>query len=217
MTIVHGDCTEALKSIASESVDFALTDPPYLVGYRSRDGQTIANDEAQAAPVLFEAFRQIYRVLKPDTLCISFYGFLSIHTFAQAWSAAGFIPVGHVTWPKEYPSSARYFEHRHEAAYVLAKGRPPKPALPLPDVQPWEYTGNRAHPTEKHVDILKPLIEAFTAEGALVLDPFSGSGSTAVAAALSNRRYLAIEIEAKYVRHAEKRLAGVARHLARGP
>jgi DNA modification methylase len=49
---------------------------------------------------------------------------------------------------------------------------------------------NRAHPTEKAVSILTPLIQAFSKRGDLVLDPFSGSGSTAVAAALSGRRYI---------------------------
>jgi DNA modification methylase len=60
------------------------------------------------------------------------------------------------------------------------------------------------------------LASSFTA-GALVLDPFAGSGSTAVAAALFRRCYPAIALEAKYVRLAEKRLPGVARHLARSP
>jgi len=54
-------------------------------------------------------------------------------------------------------------------------------------VRPWEYTGNRAHSTEKAVSILEPLIQTFSRSGELVLDPFSGSGSTLVAAALSGR------------------------------
>ncbi len=85
----------------------------------------------------------------------------------------------------------------HESAYVLAKGRPQKPARPLTDVQRWEYTGNKAHPTEKAVGILLPLIRSFSRPGDLVLDPFSGSGSTLVAAALSGRRYFGIDLEAE--------------------
>jgi adenine-specific DNA-methyltransferase len=82
---------------------------------------------------------------------------------------------------------------------VLVKGRPPKPARPLDDVRPWEYSGNVAHPTEKTVSVLQPLIHSFSRLGDFVLDPFSGSGSTLVAAALSERRYFAIELETKYV------------------
>jgi DNA modification methylase len=36
ITIHHGDCLEVLPSLPSESIDFVLTDPPYLVGYKGR-------------------------------------------------------------------------------------------------------------------------------------------------------------------------------------
>jgi site-specific DNA-methyltransferase (adenine-specific) len=215
--IIHGDCTEVLKTLPDESVDFVLTDPPYLIRYTDRSGRTVKNDRGPECANILGAFSDIHRVLKPDSLCISFYGWNTVDVFFAAWKAAGFTPVEHIVWKKCYASSERFLKRTHEAAYVLAKGRPSLPSQPLDDVQPWEYTGNKAHPTEKAVSILTPLIEAFTAPGDVVLDPFSGSGSTAVAAALRRRRYLGIELEANYCRHAENRLAGVARHLARGP
>jgi len=215
--IIHGDCTEVLKTIPADSVDFVLTDPPYFVDYRPRNGQIVVNDRKEDAPKIISAFDDIYRVMKQHSICVSFYGWLTIDIFMPAWKAAGFTPVGHIVWKKEYASSTRYFRQTHEQAYVLAKGRPSKPAQPIADVQPWEYTGNRAHPTEKAVSILTPLIQTFTQPGNLVLDPFSGSGSTSVAAALAKRRYIGIELEQKYCQLAEKRLAGVARHMARGP
>ena len=92
---------------------------------------------------------------------------------------------------------------------MLAKGRPPKPDRPLADVREWEYSGNRVHPTEKAVGILTPLIRSFSRPGELVLDPFAGSGSTCVAAALSGRRYCGIELEERYCEHACRRLEGV--------
>jgi site-specific DNA-methyltransferase (adenine-specific) len=211
--ILHGDCARILPTLAGESVDLVLTDPPYGVRYRDRHGRTIANDD-DLSPVL-GAFADLYRVLKPDSLCVCFYGWNRVDEFFAAWTAAGFYPVGHVVWHKSYASSRRFLQARHEQAYLLAKGRPRPPPEPVPDVQPWEYSGNRSHPTEKAVGILKPLIRSFTRPGHLVLDPFSGSGSTAVAAALAGRRYLGIELEERYCAVARARLLGVERYRQR--
>jgi DNA modification methylase len=211
--ILHGDCTQVLKTVPAEGVDLVVTDPPYGVRYRDRHGRSIANDDC-LDPVL-AAFPEVYRVMKSDSLCVCFYGWNRIDEFFAAWTTAGFRPVGHIVWHKAYASSTRFLEARHEQAYLLAKGRPRPPPAPVPDVQPWEYSGNRSHPTEKAVGILTPLIESFSQPGDLVLDPFSGSGSTAVAAALTGRRYLGIELESRYCAIAERRLEGVARFRAR--
>ncbi|MGH8656114.1 MAG: DNA methyltransferase [Burkholderiales bacterium] len=67
------------------------------------------------------------------------------------------------------------------------------PRYPLPDVLPWEYSGNGLHPTEKAVSVMKPLIRAFSKPGDIVLDPFCSSGSTLIAARKSGRRYIGVE------------------------
>jgi adenine-specific DNA-methyltransferase len=211
--VINGDCNNVLKTIPSESIDLVLTDPPYLVSYRDRSGRTIANDSAPEN--VLGAFDDLYRVLKPNSFCISFYGWNRVDAFFQAWRHAGFTPVGHIVWRKDYASSTRFLKAHHEQAYVLVKGRPATPAEPLEDVRPWEYTGNRAHPTEKAVSILAPLVTAFSRPGGVVLDPFAGSGSTLVAASLSGRRYLGIELEQRYCQLAEKRLAGAAQFAGR--
>jgi len=207
--VIQGDCKTVLHSLPEASVDFVLTDPPYLGRFKDRTGRTLANDDKPAAVV--GAYTELYRVLKRDSFCISFYGYPKLDAFVHAWTEAGFDTVGHIVWPKPYISSTRFVGVAHESAYILAKGRPQKPARPLMDVQRWEYSGNKAHPTEKAVSVLMPLIHSFSRPGDLVLDPFSGSGSTLVAAALSGRRYFGIELEAKYVELARRRLAGVDR------
>ena len=70
-TIVHADCTQFLPGLPSESVDFILTDPPYLVSYKPRDGRTVSNDSNDTW--LKPAFAEMYRVLAarrllPDVL-----------------------------------------------------------------------------------------------------------------------------------------------------
>jgi len=207
-SILHGDCVEVMRRLPSESVDFILTDPPYLVRYRSRDGRTVANDDN--ARWLKPSFAEMSRLLKPDSLAVSFYGWNRVDLFFDAWKAAGFQVVGHVVFRKRYASSARFFQYRHESAYLLAKGDPVPPADPLPDVLDWTYTGNRLHPTQKPVESLTPIIAAFCTPGNLVLDPFCGSGSTLVAARDAGCAYLGIELDADHHRTASERLQGNA-------
>lgn len=88
----------------------------------------------------------------------------------------------------------------------MVKGRPLPTPVPVPDVMDWEYTGNRLHPTQKPIGILRPLIEAFCRPKGLVLHPFCGSGSTLVAAQRAGRTSVGIEPEAKHCRVAELRL-----------
>jgi DNA modification methylase len=211
--VIQGDCKEVLRSMPNESVDFVLTDPPYFVRYKDRSGRSIANDDHPES--VLGAFNDLYRVLKPNSFCVSFYGWNSVAAFFEAWKRAGFTAVGHIVWYKSYSSRRGFLNARHEQAYVLVKGYPAKPAQPLDDVRPWEYSGNVAHPTEKAVSVLQPLIRSFSHPGDFVLDPFSGSGSTLVAAALSGRRYMGIDLEAKYVELARRRLAGVDRARSR--
>ena len=204
-SVLHGDCIDILGNFAPASVDFVLTDPPYLVRYESRDGQRVRNDDNAAW--LRPAFAQIYRVLKPASYCVSFYGWNRVDRFVTAWNAAGFRIVGHLVFRKQYASGGKLLRYSHECAYLLAKGNVMPPSKPITDVVDWKYTGNRLHPTQKPVDSLRPLIDAFCPAGGLALDPFCGSGSTLVAAQQLNRGYLGIEIDPVHHATAQKRLA----------
>ena len=137
-SVLHGDCIQRMSALPDACVDFVLTDPPYLCRYTERSGRRVFNDDNHSW--VEPAFAQAYRVLKPDSVCVSFYGWNQADVFLSAWRTAGFQPVGHIVFAKPYNASARYVAHRHECAYVLVKGRPPLPANPLPDVMPWHYT-----------------------------------------------------------------------------
>jgi site-specific DNA-methyltransferase (adenine-specific) len=155
------------------------------------------------------AFGELARVMKPHTYCVSFYGWSAIDRFSAAWLAAGLRPVGHLTFPKRYTSAVRHLRYQHENAYLLAKGSPRVPRAPIGDVLEWTYSGNRYHATEKPLSILMPIIEAFSAPDALILDPFAGSGSTCVAAAMLGRRFLGFELATEVHRIATARLAAM--------
>ena len=144
------------------------------------------------------AFAQIYRLLKGNSFCLSFYGLPKADVFISAWRAAGFRIAEHMVFKKQHASSVRFLRYHHEPPYLLAKGDPPRPACPLPDVLDWIYTGNRLHPTQKPVEVLKPVIRSFSRVGGVILDPFCGSGSTLVAAHETARDYIGMEIDKTY-------------------
>ena len=202
--ILHGDCIPMMRQLPAASVDFILTDPPYLVNYRDRSHRSIQNDIA--ADWLKPAFMQAYRVLRPNSFLASFYGWTKTDLFMGAWRNAGFRIVGHLVFRKRYTSKSGFLRYQHEQAYLLAKGKPDVPEHPIADVIDMPYSGNALHPTQKSVTALLPLIEAFSQEGQVVLDPFCGSGSTLVAAAQLKRRFLGIELDRKHYDAACRRL-----------
>ena len=210
--ILGGDCIEVMRGFERASVDFILTDPPYVTRYRGRDGRTVANDDN--ARWLKPAVNQMHRVLKPGGLCVSFYGWNKVDLFMEAWRAAGFGIVGHIVFRKRYASRSRFLRYEHEQAYLLAKGDAPYSAKPIPDVIDFPYSGNKLHPTQKPVQALRPLIECFTRPGELVLDPFCGSGSTLEAARDLGRDWLGIELDAAHQATATERLQTTRRAAA---
>ena len=100
--VINADCLAALPQLQDGSVDFVLTDPPYLVGYHDRHGRSIANDVD--GQWLKPAFAEVFRVLKSGRFCVSFYGWHKADEFLAAWRSAGFRPVGHLVWVKSYAS-----------------------------------------------------------------------------------------------------------------
>ena len=203
--ILCGDSIEITSHFPKECIDLIITDPPYLVNYKDRYGRSLLNDDNPEG--VLGIYHQLYRVLKPHSYCITFYGWNAIAQFSKAWHEAGFRSVGHIVWPKRYVSTKGHLEYRHESAYLLVKGYPRKPKNPPADVQTWQYSGNHYHPTQKDVGIISPLIRAYSKPNDIVFDPFLGSGTTAVAAAMNNRSYIGIELDPKYCRIADERIS----------
>jgi adenine-specific DNA-methyltransferase len=204
-TILNGDSIELMRAMPRNAVDLILTDPPYLVNYQSRDGRTVRNDDN--ARWLRPSVNQMHRILKWGGFAISFYSWNKVDLFVDAWKAAGFRMVGHIVFRKSYASSSRFLRYEHESAYLLAKGNVAPPATAIPDVIDMPYSGNTLHPTQKPVEALLPLVEAFCPRGGLVADPFCGSGSSLVAARNLGRDWLGMELDERHAATASRRLA----------
>jgi site-specific DNA-methyltransferase (adenine-specific) len=143
----------------------------------------------------------------------------NIFSIGQALSELEFKILNIVTWEKTNPPpnfSCRYFTHSteqiiwarkfakvpHYYDYELMKkfngGSQMKDVWRLPAIAKWEKTCGK-HPTQKPLSILARIILASTKQGAWVLDPFTGSSTTGIAANLFGRRFLGIDKEQEYL------------------
>lgn len=208
ITIHCGDCRDVMRSLVSESIDLVLTDPPYLVAYKGRwdgDKNQIAGD---ADPSWIQpAFSEIWRLMKPNSFCVSFYGWPHADTFLGIWKSIGFRPVSHLAFVKRQWGLGRFTRGSHETAYLLAKGSPAIPETAISDVIDWQRDEVAFHPNQKPVSALTPLIESYCPEAGIVLDPFMGSGSTLRAAKDLGVSAIGIEIEQRYCKKAVARMA----------
>ena len=132
--ILLGDCVGLMSTIANGSVDFILTDPPYLVDYKGRwDGEkrVIASDVDPTW--VCPAFAELYRVLRDDSFVVTFYGWPHADVFLGTFKELGFRPVSHLAFVKNVWGLGRFTREQHETALLLAKGRPPIPKNRITD------------------------------------------------------------------------------------
>ena len=151
-------------------------------------------------------FSELWRVLRDDSFAVTFYGWPHAELFVGAFKAVGFRLVSHLAFVKNVWGLGRFTRGQHEAAYLLAKGKPDVPAKPISDVVEWEREPNAFHPNQKPVSSLVPLVLAYADAGQTVLDPFMGSGSTLLAARQCGNPAVGIEIEEGYCQRAVRRM-----------
>lgn len=80
-------------------------------------------------------------------------------------------------------------------------------------VQKFIRDKEKFHPTQKPISLFEFLIRTYTEEGDVVLDPFLGSGTTAVAAKQLKRNYIGIELSPEYCKIAEDRIKAISNPL----
>lgn len=230
--IIQGDCLAALENIPDDFIDLVCTDPPYSSGarqttqLRKRKGMVrserwkeewFGTDNLSTSGFLF-FFRgvalQLFKKLKPGAHAYFFIDWRNYPLLTNVLESCGFRIGGMVVWDKEIFGMGAGFRNQHELIIVSSKGSPREfNRHDLANVIRVRRIKSEIHPTEKPVELLAKLIEMSTNVNDLVLDPFSGSGATAVAAKQLGRRYMGIELNPEYVKIAEQRLAEVQKPL----
>ena len=205
-----GCSLELLNHLPDESVDLVLTDPPY--GNNDVYGRAYKSIKGDEHPLnaLF-ALAAVYRLLKDNRTCFCFINVQQlpfVESFVIRYTAFKVRDV--LVWDKRRMGFGRAFRKRHELILVLEKGQPSYRSRGLANVVACSRVARPQHPHQKPVDLLKTLIGHASDQGDTVLDPFMGSGSTAIAAQAMGRHFIGIELDADYFELARQRIADAA-------
>jgi site-specific DNA-methyltransferase (adenine-specific) len=182
------NCFTAAATLDDQSVDALITDPPYP----NRIG--LFDDS------LVDGLAMLYLGCKKAKKYVVFFW----NPFDVPVPPPGWHEVARHVWHKPDTKSITHYE------VIVVWSKEPKqrvsrvwsiPILDYRSLRDW-----KPHPTQKPVKLLRYLLEQYTAEGEIVLDPFIGSGTTAVACQQMKRHFIGIEINAEYAQIATSRL-----------
>ena len=202
------DMLTGIKSIADNSIDLLVTDPPYLIvpggctkplgGILGnvKNGKLFDHNSIKFSDWLGET----YRVLKPKSHAYIFCSGRRLNELTTEALKAGFIYQNLLVWVKQNSVPNWYYMNKAEFILMLRKGGA-KNINMLGSNTVLEYRnklGNKLHPTEKPVSLLKHLIENSSQPNEIVLDPFAGCGSTGLACKQTERNFIGYEIDKKY-------------------
>ena len=216
--VILGDSLEVLKGYDDDFFDFAVIDPPYLVGIdKSHDlGKTwdvrVDGDPEANAVTVTGIFKELYRVLRPGAHCYVFFAMMRYGETMEMLKEAGLwhSPIPLIWIKTKVPPLDPYhtFASRYEPIFYCTKGKPRAFVSKLLPDNVFEFpTPNpKTHPTEKPVGLIKALIELASVEKELGVDCFAGSGTFGVACQELNRRALLIEKDPEYFELAWERI-----------
>lgn len=230
--IYQFDCIEAMRLLPSESIDLVVTDPPYGIKYysnRSKDKEYrdkvstvngILNDENNGDFLEIVA-KELFRLLKKNTHLYWFTRWDKVEEQKPMLERIGFKVKNNLIWMKNNWSMGDLkgaYAGQYECILFCQKGRRElnevdgkkrhSDILQFDRIPP----NKLIHSHQKPVELLELLIKKSSNENEIVIDPFMGSGSTAVAAIISNRKWIGFEMEPKYIELANIRLDDLEIH-----
>jgi len=210
------DCIEGMKQIQDESVDLVVTDPPYLIEYKTNHRKDkshefcseIKNDNN---PQLIKDYiKECHRIMKQDTAMYMFCSCDKVDFFKQELEKY-FTVKNMIIWMKNNWTAGdleAQFGKQYEIIFLVNKGRKLFNGKRITDI--WKYdrvsSDNQFHQNEKPFKLIQQCIKKHSNDGDIVFDGFLGSCTTAVASKQLNRKYIGFELEQKYIEIGKKRL-----------
>ena len=223
--VLHqGDAVCWLRELPDASVDLIVTDPPYeslekhrAVGTTTRlkHSKASSNDWFAIFPNdrFHELFVELYRVLKKNSHFYLFWDQETMFVTKPIAESVGFRFWKPLVWDKMKIGMGYHYRARYELILFFEKGKRKLNDLSVPDIiqVPRIYRG---YPTEKPVEVSEVLIQQSTEPNEIVIDPFMGSGSTALASLKLNRNFIGNDICTEAINVSHERLQSLQVDLA---
>lgn len=226
--IYNMDCLDGMRLMKEQGIkaDCVITDPPYLIGYKTKFRKdkshkfckAIKNDDNPQ--LIIDIMPLLYDVMKDDTPLYMFSGSDKVDFFMREVKKY-FTLKNIIVWNKMSGTmgdlDAQYGK-QYEFIIYANKGRAKfnDGAKRYSDI--WSFprvVGNeQIHQNQKPIDLLSRMINQQTGEDDLILDPFMGSGTTAVACHKLKRRYIGFELDEEYFNLANERLDAVKAQMS---
>lgn len=210
--IFHGDALEIVPSLPL--VDLVLTDPPYVIGAVSAGNMASKaggwGDMMNSARWFRDWYVMVHERLALDGAMWTFCNWRSVPVIMRAAADARWSVASMLVWHKDWigPGGSVGLRPAYELVALMARENFAIPDRGLPDVwtEKWASFKPSGHPAEKPVKLLSRLIGASGRKpGAVILDPFAGSGSSLRAAKDCGMRTIGIEAEEKWCEVAAER------------
>lgn len=207
VTLYHGDSLDILPTITAGSIDACVTDPPYVIGAVSAGNMASKSggwaDMMNSALWFAEWYRMVDATLRHDASFWTFCNWRSLPVVMNAAVRANLPVTSLMVWDKEWigPGGSQGLRPAYELCALMAKPGFAIPDRGTPDVWRHKTGGHKpnGHPAEKPVGLVSRILTTSGLKaGQVVLEPFAGSGTTAIAAKQLGLRCIAIEAEEKW-------------------
>lgn len=215
-TLTKSDCIAGMKGIPDKSIDLVVTDPPYLVKYKTgyrkdkshKFTKEILNDDNEQ--LLIDYIAECHRIMKDDTAMYMFCSSNKVDFFKQELEKHFTIKNMIIGIKNNHTAGdlQSAFGRKYEIVFLVNKGRSKFNGARLTDV--WEFSRvsgkGQLHQNQKPLELIEQCIEKHSNENDVIFDGFMGSGTTAIAAINTNRNYVGFELDDEYYDIANERI-----------
>ena len=217
--LFNGDCLEIMDRLIEQGVkvDAVITDPPYNIAkdnnFHTMGRSGIDFGEWDKGFDLFSYINKVYKILDKNGSFVVFNDWKNLGDISRYAESLGFITKDMIRLEKTNPmprNRDRRYITDFECAiwFTMPKAKWVFNRQSDTYERP-KYVGSiekGLHPTQKNLGLMEWLLKIHSNENDLILDPFMGSGTTAIASINTNRKFIGIELDENYFKIASERI-----------